>query len=66
MNLVKTFWRYWMWVCTALVTTAAALYVLSTVVTYFKAAPAHQDQIGQCIDEGGTWDAEEGQCKRPA
>lgn len=66
MNLLKTFWRYWVWMCVALVTTAVALYILSAIVTYFKSTPVDKDVIGQCIDQGGTWDEGEGACHRPA
>lgn len=66
MNILKHFWRYWIWVCTALVTTAVLLYVIAAIVTYFKSAPVDPGGIGQCIDSGGTWDEGEGACRRPA
>lgn len=55
-----------MWVCTALLTTAAVLYGVAGIVTHFKSAPVDKDIIGQCMDQGGTWDEGEGACHRPA
>lgn len=66
MKLLSAFWRYWQWLCVALVTTAVLLYALSIAVGYLKKNAPDKDLIGQCIENGGTWDEGKGVCKSAA
>jgi len=67
MNIAQHFWRYWKWLCVALVTTAVVLFLLATLVNFFKSSAGPDTAPpAQCIDQGGTWNAEEGRCQFPA
>lgn len=66
MKILKALWRYWTWVCVALLSTAVVLYLLSALFGLLRPITIHDDRPGKCIDAGGTWDAEEGLCKSPA
>ncbi len=66
MTFFKSLWRYWTWVCVALLTTAAALYVLAAAIDYFKPVTINDDRPQKCLDMGGTWDADENLCRTAA
>ena len=65
MNIAKEFWRYWKWLCVALMTSFVVLALAAAVVHYFKSARVN-DGAAACIDSGGTWDDGAGLCKSPA
>lgn len=65
MKLLSAFWRYWKWLCVALMTSFVLLAILAAIVTYFK-MPEPDGHIRDCIESGGTWDDGEGLCKAPA
>lgn len=67
MKLWSAFWAYWKWFCTALVTSTLVLLLVATLVQHFK--PVGEDlqkRIEECIDKGGTWDADALTCKTQA
>lgn len=66
MNILQNFWRYWKWLCVALMTTFVLLYAAATIINYFKSPSEDKKMIGECIDRGGTWDAVENICKTAA
>ena len=61
MKILQALWRYWTWLCVALLTTFALLFLLATILTHFKSA-APEDAIAACIEGGGAWDADSGAC----
>ena len=65
MSVLKEMWRYWKWLCVALVTTCVVLGVLALLLGGFD-KPEPDQHIGACIESGGTWVDEEGICKTPA
>lgn len=66
MNILSAAWRYWKWLCVALTTSFAVLFLLAAIVTHFKSSTSDKDSIGRCIDSGGTWDDENQACKAAA
>lgn len=66
MKLLSALWRYWKWLCVALLTSFAVLAVVAAIITSFKLDPLDKTPIEHCIDTGGTWNAEEGVCRRAA
>ncbi len=65
MNILQNFWRYWKWLCVALMTTFVVLALAAAVINHFKSAPA-ESGAEACIESGGTCD-EGGQfCMAPA
>lgn len=65
MNILQNFWRYWKWLCVALMTSFVVLALAAAVINHFKSAPAGNGAAA-CIESGGTWDEGEGLCKAPA
>ena len=65
MNILQSFWRYWKWLCVALMTSFVVLALAAAALHYFK-SPAPSREIGDCLDKGGTWDDGEGLCKTAA
>lgn len=66
MKLLQAFWRYWTWVCVALVTTCLVFGAMTLVIQYFKKdtlLPAYP--AAECLEQGGTWDAEAQHCRYP-
>lgn len=63
MKLLSAFWRYWKWLCVALMTSFIILAILAAAVHYFKSPAADRKAIDACLDRGGTWDDGEGICK---
>lgn len=66
MRLLSAFWRYWKWLCVALMTSFVLLAILAAAVQYFKSPAADRKAIDACIDGGGAWDEGEGRCKTAA
>jgi hypothetical protein len=67
MKLLSAFWRYWKWLCVALMTSFVVLALLAAVLHYFKSPPGeNRKTIDACIEGGGTWDDGEGLCKNAA
>lgn len=65
MQILQALWRYWTWLCVALLTTAAVLYLAAAILNHFKtSAPAKE--IAACLDMGGTWDDDSGECRTSA
>jgi hypothetical protein len=65
MKLLPTFWRYWKWLCVALMTSFIVLAALAAAINHFKSS-GPSGEIGACIEKGGTWDDMEGLCKSAA
>lgn len=63
MKFLQMFWRYWKWLCVALGTTFILLFVLAAILNHFKQVHINDDRPVKCLDAGGTWDAEEQQCR---
>lgn len=68
MKMLSAFWRYWKWLCVALMTSFVVLALLAAAIHYFKSPSADdlRKAIDACIDGGGTWDDGEGFCKNAA
>ncbi len=66
MKLISAFWRYWKWLCVALMTSFVVLAILAALIASFKLDPIDKTPIERCIDSGGSWDAGEGVCKNAA
>lgn len=66
MNILKSFWTYWKWLCVALMTTFVILIIAAAILTWFKKPSADQKLIGDCIDNGGSWDEERSECRSAA
>ena len=66
MNIAKEFWRYWKWLCVALMTSFVVLALLAAIITYVKPSAIPREQIDACLDGGGAWDADTQSCKAPA
>jgi hypothetical protein len=67
MKFLKALWRYWIWVCVVAGTGAVVLGLVAGAYLLFKhtAAP-DRDQATECLDQGGTWDAEGLECRTSA
>lgn len=66
MTILMQFWRYWKWLCVALMTTFVVLALAAAVINHFKSSAPASNGAAACIESGGTWD-EGGQfCKAPA
>jgi hypothetical protein len=61
-KFLKEFWQYWKWLCVALMTSFVILFVLSMIITHFQ-MPEPDKNIRECIESGGTWDADSLICK---
>ena len=67
MKLWISIWHFWKWLCVALMTSFAVLALLAAFVTMFKSGSKIDKQtIEDCMDTGGTWDADAGKCKHAA
>jgi hypothetical protein len=66
MKLLSAFWRYWKWLCVALMTSFVLLAIVAAIVHVVKTPSQDRGVIDACIDNGGTWDAGAGLCKAPA
>ena len=67
MKLLSAFWRYWKWLCVALMTGFVILAVLAAAIHYLKSPAAeNRKAIDACIGNGGIWDDGEGLCKNAA
>ncbi|HEU4837861.1 MAG TPA: hypothetical protein VFS88_00450 [Micavibrio sp.] len=66
MKLLSSFWRYWKWLCVALMTSFVMLALLAAAIQYFKSPGENRKAIDACIEGGGTWDDGEGICKNAA
>jgi len=66
MKLLSAFWRYWKWVCVALMTSFVVLALLAAALQFFKSPSENRKAIEGCLDRGGTWDDGEGLCKAAA
>lgn len=62
MKVLKLFWRYWVWLCVALCTTAVLLFLVATIVHQFKPSSAAHEEGAACLESGGAWDAGAGEC----
>ena len=58
------FWRYWKWLCIALVTTTVILFLLAAMLTNFNPFGPKDDAANICIEGGGTWNADTSACHR--
>ena len=66
MKLLSAFWRYWKWLCVALMTSFVLLALLAAAIHLLKSPAPDRKVIDACLDGGGTWDAGAGLCKAPA
>lgn len=66
MKLLSAFWRYWKWLCVALMTSFVLLALVAAAVHLFKSPATDRKAIDACLDGGGTWDDGAGLCKAPA
>ena len=66
MNILSAFWRYWKWVCVALMTTFVVLALAAALINWMKKPSADKRLISQCIDNGGTWDDDRAECRSAA
>ena len=64
MMIFKEIWRYWKWLCVALVSTTAILLLAATVLTYFNPPDVPPPGRDVCIESGGTWNADTLSCER--
>ena len=62
MSIAREFWRYWKWLCVALMTSFVILFLLTWIISYFD-MPEPDSNIRECIEGGGTWDDENHLCK---
>ena len=62
LKVVKEFWRYWKFLCVALMTSFVILFLLAWIMTQFE-FPEPDKNIRECIESGGTWDDQELICK---
>ncbi|PZO82799.1 MAG: hypothetical protein DI626_09705 [Micavibrio aeruginosavorus] len=68
MKILHEIWHYWkslsVWFCTAFV----VLVLLTVIINHFKtpSGTSEPDPAAQCLDDGGTWNAEEAHCRFPA
>ena len=62
MSIAKELWRYWKWLCVALMTSFVILFLFAWIVTGFE-MPEPDKHILECIESGGTWDDENLICK---
>lgn len=64
---LKMIWIIWMYTCTATVTLCLLVMLGSSVWNLVSpGAKDDVDRAGQCIEQGGTWDAEEEFCRTAA
>ena len=66
MKLLSAFWRYWKWLCVALMTSFVLLAIVAAIVNHFKSPVEKRKAIESCIDSGGVWDDAESFCKTAA
>lgn len=62
MKILNAFWRYWKWLCVALVTTCILLAIPAYFIMYMD-MPEPDRPVRECIESGGTWDDGAGICK---
>lgn len=60
MNLLSSFWRYWKWLCVALMTSFVLLGLIALLVVNFE-MPEPDKAIRECIESGGIWEVAPGQ-----
>lgn len=65
-DIFAALWRYWKFLCVALLTTFVVLFLLAAILGAFKSVQIHDDRPGKCLDAGGTWNADEQMCKTAA
>lgn len=57
-------WRYWKWICVALLTTYALLILATGIINFFKSpAPSKLSPAEHCIESGGRWNADTQSCE---
>ena len=66
MKLLSAFWRYWKWLCVALMTSFVLLALLAAILHFVKTPSSDREAIEACLESGGTWDDGAGLCKAPA
>ena len=64
MTILQNLWRYWKWLCVALLTTTLVLFLVATVLTNFKPFGDDDAAATECVDSGGTWNADTRACER--
>ncbi|MFA5593470.1 MAG: hypothetical protein WC989_09190 [Micavibrio sp.] len=64
--IAKEFWRYWKWLCVAFVTTCIVLYLIATLVNQLKPEADTQLEPQTCLETGGTWNDDAGECSYAA
>ncbi len=67
-NILKKLWQYWKWVCVTLLTTYAALILITGLVMGWKHMKPtdHQKKVQECIETGGRWNADTNSCENAA
>ncbi len=65
--MLKKIWNIWMWLCAVSVLLIAVLaLVYGIVIVSGYGSASSKDRAGECIEQGGRWNAEAERCEFPA
>lgn len=59
-------WRYWKWLCVVFTTTFIVLVIATFVVQSFQRSEPQNDPAYDCIQNGGSWNADTSSCEGAA
>ncbi len=60
---LKLFWRYWTFMCGIIIALALLWGLIYILLGPTKAPEGGVDAAQKCLDQGGSWNADAGQCR---